>query len=74
MLLSDVAIKRPVFGIVLSLLLVIFGLISFSKMSVREMPEVENPVVTISTNYTIAITGSEFDIYFIKKHSFPISE
>ena len=52
MLLSDVAIKRPVFGIVLSLLLVIFGLISFSKMSVREMPEVENPVVTISTNYT----------------------
>ncbi|MFO6424070.1 multidrug efflux RND transporter permease subunit [Motilimonas sp. KMU-193] len=52
MLLSDVAIKRPVFGIVLSLLLVIFGLVSFSKMSVREMPEVENPVVTISTSYT----------------------
>ncbi|MCE2596416.1 multidrug efflux RND transporter permease subunit [Motilimonas cestriensis] len=52
MLLSDVAIKRPVFGIVLSLLLVIFGLVSFSKMSVREMPEVENPVVTINTSYT----------------------
>ncbi|MCE0558517.1 multidrug efflux RND transporter permease subunit [Motilimonas sp. E26] len=52
MLLSDVAIKRPVFGIVLSLLLVIFGLVSFTKMSVREMPEVENPVVTINTTYT----------------------
>lgn len=52
MLLSDVAIKRPVFGIVISLLLVIFGIVSFTKLAVREMPEIENPVVTISTRYS----------------------
>ena len=52
MWLSDVSVKRPVVAIVLSLLLVVFGLVSFSKLSVREMPDVENPVVTVSTSYS----------------------
>ncbi|WP_163134450.1 efflux RND transporter permease subunit [Agarivorans sp. Alg241-V36] len=51
MLLSDVSVKRPVVAIVLSLLLCVFGLVSFSQLAVREMPDVENPVVTISTRY-----------------------
>ncbi|NRD74962.1 efflux RND transporter permease subunit [Shewanella sp. VB17] len=51
MLLSDISVKRPVVAIVLSLLLCVFGLVSFSKLAVREMPDIESPVVTIMTNY-----------------------
>ncbi|WP_153914838.1 multidrug efflux RND transporter permease subunit [Shewanella sp. TC10] len=52
MWLSDVSVKRPVVAIVLSLLLGVFGLVSLSKLSVREMPDVENPVVTVMTTYS----------------------
>ncbi|WP_026960660.1 efflux RND transporter permease subunit [Aliagarivorans taiwanensis] len=52
MLLSDISVKRPVVAIVLSLLLCVFGLVSFSQLPVREMPDVENPVVTITTRYS----------------------
>ncbi|MEH0742883.1 vibriobactin export RND transporter permease subunit VexH [Vibrio cholerae] len=52
MLLSDVSVKRPVAAIVLSLLLCVFGIVSFSKLAVREMPDIENPVVSISTRYS----------------------
>ena len=51
MLLSDVSVKRPVAAVVLSLLLVVFGIVSFSKLAVREMPDIESPVVSISTRY-----------------------
>lgn len=51
MLLSDVSVKRPVAALVLSLLLCVFGLVSFSKLAVREMPDIESPVVSISTRY-----------------------
>lgn len=51
MLISDVSVKRPVVAIVLSLLLCVFGAVSFSKLAVREMPDVENPVVTVMTTY-----------------------
>ncbi|PMG78808.1 multidrug transporter AcrB [Shewanella sp. 10N.286.51.B7] len=51
MWLSDVSVKRPVVAIVLSLLLGVFGLVSLSKLSVREMPDVESPVVTVMTTY-----------------------
>lgn len=51
MLLSDVSVKRPVAAVVLSLLLCVFGIVSFSKLAVREMPDIESPVVSISTRY-----------------------
>ena len=51
MWLSDVSVKRPVVAIVLSLLLCVFGAVSFSKLAVREMPDVESPVVTVMTTY-----------------------
>ncbi|WP_391088096.1 vibriobactin export RND transporter permease subunit VexH [Vibrio sp. NH-UV-68] len=51
MLLSDISVKRPVAAVVLSLLLCVFGIVSFSKLAVREMPDIENPVVSISTRY-----------------------
>ena len=51
MLLSDVSVKRPVGAIVLSLLLCVFGFVSFSKLAVREMPDIDSPVVSITTRY-----------------------
>jgi len=51
MWLSDTSVKRPVMAIVLSLLLCVFGIVSFTQLSVREMPDVESPVVSITTRY-----------------------
>ena len=51
MWLSDTSVKRPVMAMVLSLLLCVFGIVSFTQLSVREMPDVENPVVSITTRY-----------------------
>lgn len=51
MWLSDVSVKRPIVAIVLSLLLCVFGAVSFTKLAVREMPDIESPVVSISTRY-----------------------
>jgi len=51
MLLSDTSIKRPVFASVLSLILVIFGIVSFMRLPLREYPDIDAPVVNIQTNY-----------------------
>lgn len=52
MVLSDVSIKRPVFATVLSLLIVVFGLAALFELPVREYPDIDPPVVSISTDYT----------------------
>lgn len=51
MKLSEFCIHRPVFTIVLSLVLIVVGIIGFDKLTVRELPSITFPVVTISTNY-----------------------
>lgn len=51
MLLSDTSIRRPVFASVLSLLLIAFGIVSFTKLEVREYPDIDPPIVTIETAY-----------------------
>ena len=51
MKLSDISVKRPVFATVVALLLVAFGLLSFTALPLREYPDVSPPVVSISTNY-----------------------
>jgi hydrophobe/amphiphile efflux-1 (HAE1) family protein len=51
MWISDTAVKRPVVAIVLSILLCVFGFVSFEKLAVREMPDIESPVVTVMTRY-----------------------
>ena len=52
MILSDISIKRPVFATVLSLLIVVFGLAALLGLPVREYPDIDPPVVSISTDYT----------------------
>jgi multidrug efflux pump len=51
MILSDLSVKRPVFAAVLSLFLIVFGLVSFSRLPLREYPDIDPPVVTIETLY-----------------------
>ncbi|MEM7493683.1 MAG: efflux RND transporter permease subunit [Pseudomonadota bacterium] len=51
MLLSDTAVKRPVFASVIALILIIFGIVSFDRLSLREYPDIDPPVVSIDTNY-----------------------
>ena len=51
MWLSDTSVKRPILATVASLLLLAFGLVAFDRMSLREYPNVDAPIVTIDTKY-----------------------
>src|SRR3712207_701283 len=48
---SDLFIRRPVFAVVVSLLLMVGGIASLIQLPVREYPAVDRPVVSISTVY-----------------------
>lgn len=52
MKITDTSVKRPVFAIVINLLLLTFGLVAFSMLPLREYPDIETPIVSISTDYT----------------------
>jgi multidrug efflux pump len=51
MMLSDVSIRRPVFASVISLLLLAFGILAFDRLSLREYPNIDPPIVSIRTSY-----------------------
>ncbi|MCS6879047.1 MAG: efflux RND transporter permease subunit [Geminicoccaceae bacterium] len=51
MLLSDVSVHRPVFASVLSLVILLVGLMAWSRLPVREYPKIEEPVVSVQTTY-----------------------
>ncbi len=51
MWLSDISVRRPLVAVVISALLTVFGLVAFSKLTVREMPDVQTPSVSITTTY-----------------------
>ena len=48
---SETTVNRPVLAIVISLFLIILGLVSYDKLSIREYPDIDKPVVTVSTIY-----------------------
>lgn len=52
MSLSSTSIKRPVLTIVLSIAIVLFGVVGFSYLGVREFPAVDPPTITVRTSYT----------------------
>ncbi|MCF8367088.1 MAG: efflux RND transporter permease subunit, partial [Bacteroidales bacterium] len=54
---SSAFISRPVLTIVVSIVIVLFGMIGFTYLGVREYPSVDPPVVTVTTNYTGANAG-----------------
>ncbi len=51
MKISEICIKRPVFATVVNLLLILLGIVCYDRLSVREYPNIDVPVVTVDTNY-----------------------
>lgn len=51
MMLSDISVRRPVLAAVASIILCVVGLACFTSLSVRELPSVDPPVVSVSTTY-----------------------
>ena len=51
MSISDISIKRPVFATVLNIIVVLLGVIAFERLTVREYPNIDVPVVTVETIY-----------------------
>jgi multidrug efflux pump len=49
---TEFCIRRPVFATVLSLVLVLAGLMSFSRLTIREYPAIDEPQVSVQTNYS----------------------
>ena len=48
---TDVFVKRPVFAIVISLVLMLLGGYAYTELGVKETPSVEAPVVTVTTTW-----------------------
>ena len=51
MVISDISIRRPVFATVINLVVLLIGAIAYSRLPVRQIPNVDTPVVNVSTNY-----------------------
>ncbi|HYE47106.1 MAG TPA: efflux RND transporter permease subunit, partial [Caulobacter sp.] len=50
-MLSDLSVRRPIFAAVAAIILCVIGLAAFTALPIRELPNVDPPVVSISTNY-----------------------
>lgn len=51
MVLSDISIKRPVLASVMSLLILLVGMLAYDRLTVREYPKIDLPIVTVETTY-----------------------
>jgi multidrug efflux pump len=51
MKLSDLSIKRPVLAVVMSLLLLVLGVMSFMRLTLRELPAIDPPIVSVQVDY-----------------------
>ncbi len=52
MFLPEISVRRPVLATVMSLLIILVGVISFDRLTVREYPKIDSPVVSVRTVYT----------------------
>ncbi|MGN6297082.1 MAG: efflux RND transporter permease subunit [Ginsengibacter sp.] len=55
---SEISLRRPVFAIVLNLAIVLFGIIGFKYLGVRDYPAIDPPNISVSTSYA----GANSDI------------
>lgn len=51
MSLSSISIRRPVLSIVMSLFIIIFGILGYTYLGVREFPNTERPIISVSTSF-----------------------
>ncbi len=57
MKLSDLSIKRPVLAVVMSLLLIVLGVMAFLRLTLRELPAIDPPIVSVQVEYPGASAG-----------------
>ena len=48
---SELSIRRPVLSTVLTIIILLFGLIGYNYLGVREYPSVDNPIISVSCSY-----------------------
>lgn len=51
MILSDLSVKRPVFASVIGIILIVFGYVAFSRLPLREYPDIDPPIVSVEVAY-----------------------
>jgi multidrug efflux pump len=51
MFLPEICIRRPVFATVINIFLILLGLVAYDRLTVREYPNIDEPVVTVRTSY-----------------------
>ncbi|WP_234733286.1 efflux RND transporter permease subunit [Tellurirhabdus bombi] len=52
MSLPSLSLRRPVFAIVMSIVIVLFGVIGYTFLGVREFPAIDPPIISVRTSYT----------------------
>lgn len=57
MWISDTSVRRPVMALVLNLILIAFGTVAYTRLTVREYPDIDPPIVTVETYYRGASAG-----------------
>ena len=49
---SELSLKRPVLAVVMNLAIIIFGLVGFSFLALREYPAIDPPIINVQTSYS----------------------
>ncbi|HEY4111764.1 efflux RND transporter permease subunit [Puia sp.] len=49
---SELSLKRPVLATVMNLMLILFGVVGYNFLAVRDYPAIDPPIITVNTNYT----------------------
>jgi multidrug efflux pump len=49
---SELSLKRPVLATVMNLILILFGVVGYTFLAVRDYPAIDPPIITVQTNYT----------------------
>lgn len=52
MSLPELCIRRPVFATVINIFLILLGIVAWQRLTVREYPNIDEPIVTVQTSYT----------------------
>ena len=49
---SELSLKRPVLATVMNLMIILFGIVGYTFLAVRDYPAIDPPIITVSTSYT----------------------
>src|SRR6187399_1391977 len=49
---SELSLKRPVLATVMNLMIILFGVVGYNFLAVRDYPAIDPPIITVTTSYT----------------------